>query len=81
MCVSKLYEPSSLALIQNSKQKVVEDTFFDIWKFSVDESLFQEEVDQRSLVVNVSQGSQAFQDAGDAQVVMCATKEKSNQSK
>lgn len=39
----------------------------------MDEGLFQEEADQRSLVVAVPQGSQALQDAGDAQVVMCAS--------
>lgn len=56
--------------VEDGKNKVVENTVLDIWEFSFDESLLQEEVDQGGLVVRVPQGSQAFEDAGDAQVVM-----------
>lgn len=62
-----------MLLIKDSKHKVAEDTVFDIRKFSLYESLLQEEADQRGLVVGIPQGSQALQDAGDAQVVMGVT--------
>lgn len=39
----------------------------------MDEGLLQEEVDQGRLIVAVPQGSQALQDAGDAQVVMSSS--------
>ena len=62
-----------MLLITDSKHKVVEDTVFDILKFSMDESLRQEEADEGGLVVGIPQGSQALQDACDAQVVMSVT--------
>lgn len=63
----------ALVLIKDGEQKVVEDALFDIWKFSVDQSLLQEEANQWGLVVGISQSSQALQDAGDAQVVVSVT--------
>jgi len=69
----KLDEFPALFLIEHGEHKVVEDAVFNKWKLSVDESFCQEEADQRGLVVKVTQGSQALQYAGDAQVVMRAT--------
>lgn len=71
--VGELDEVPPLILVKDSEQEVVEDTLFDIWKPVMDQSLLQEEVDQRRLVVAISQSSQALQDAGDAQVVVSAT--------
>lgn len=71
--IGKLDELPALFLIPDSKQKVAENTFLDIWEFSINESLLQEEADQRGLVVSVPQGPLALQDAGDAQVVMSAS--------
>lgn len=71
--IGKLDETPALPLIKDSKHKVVENAVLDIWEFSVDESLLQEEADQRGLVLRVPQGSLALQDAGDAQVVMSVT--------
>lgn len=68
--IGKLDETPALPHVEDGKNKVVENTVLDIWEFSFDESLLQEEVDQGGLVVRVPQGSQAFEDAGDAQVVM-----------
>lgn len=51
----------------------MEDTVPDLRQFSMDEGLLQEEVDQGRLIVAVPQGSQALQDAGDAQVVMSSS--------
>lgn len=68
--IGKSDETPALVLIEDSEHKVIENAVLDIWEFTVDEGLLQEEVDQRGLVVRVPQGSQALQDAGDAQVVM-----------
>lgn len=62
----------ALPFIEDGEHKVVEDAVSDMRKFSADQSLIQEEVNQGGLVVTVSQGSQALQDASDAQVVMGA---------
>lgn len=69
----KLDETPALSLIEDSKHEVAEDTVLDVWKLFLDERLLQKEADQRGLIVTVSQGSQALQDAGDAQVVVCVT--------
>lgn len=71
--VGELDETPALPLVEDGKQKVVEDAVLDVWEFSVDESLLQEEAHQGGLVVRVSQGSQTLEDAGDAQVVMPVT--------
>lgn len=68
--IGKLDESPALLLVKDSKHKVVENTVLNIWEFSVDESLLQEEEDQWGLVVREPQGSEALEDAGDSQVVM-----------
>lgn len=68
--VGKFDETPALLLVFDCKNKVVENTFPDVWELSVDKSLLQEEADQGGLVVIVSQGSKTLKDAGDAQVVM-----------
>lgn len=62
-----------MSLIEDRKHKVVEHTILDLWQLSVDEGLLQEEAHQVGLVVRVPQGSQALQDAGDAQAVVSVT--------
>lgn len=62
-----------MPLIQDSEHKVVEYTVPDAWKLFIVESFFQEEANQRVLVVRVSQGAQALQDAGDAQAIVGVT--------
>lgn len=68
-----LDETPAFLLIEDSKHKVVENTVLDTLELSIDESLLQEEADQGGLVVRVTQGSLALQDAGDAQVVVTVT--------
>lgn len=58
--------------VEDGKHKVVEHTVLNVRKFAVDEGLDQEEADQGGLVLWKPQGSQALEDAGDAQVVMGA---------
>lgn len=60
----------ALLFVKDSEQKVAESADLDARESLVDESLLQEEADERGLVVWVAQRSQAFQDASDAQVVM-----------
>lgn len=74
MLVGKLEKLFALSLIEDSKQEVAEGAVFDTGKFSIDESLFQEEANEGDLVVTVSKSSQALQDAGDAQVVVRVAK-------
>lgn len=71
--VGELEKLPAFLLIENSKHEVAQGTVFDLLKFTVDQSLFQEEPNQRDLVVTVTKSSQALQDAGDAQVVVCVT--------
>lgn len=78
MIVGKLEKLPAFLLIENSKQEVAQGAVFDPRKFNVDQSLFQEEPNQRDLVVTVPKSPQALQDAGDAQVVVCVTTKKVN---
>lgn len=71
--VGELDETPTLLFVEHGKHEIVEDALFDAWEFFVDESFPQEEVDQGILEVIVSQRSQTFEDAGDAQVVVGAT--------
>lgn len=66
----------ALNLIENSEHKVVEYTVPDMWKVFLFKSFLQEEENQRVLVVREAQGSQALQDAGDAQAVVGVTANK-----
>lgn len=68
--IGKPNETPALPLIEDSEHKVVEYAVLDTGKLFFDESFLQEEAYQRVLVVREPQGSQALQDAGDAQAVV-----------
>lgn len=60
-------------LSNDSEDEVVEGTFLHIVQLAFDKSLLLEDADQWGLVVGKPQSSQALQDAGDAQVVVCVS--------
>lgn len=70
MQVGIFQEVPALFPIEHGKQEVVEETLLDVGKLSVHQSLLEEEVHQRGLVVAETQSSQALQNARDAQVVV-----------
>lgn len=68
----KLDELPAALFVEDGKHKVVEHAVLDVRESALDEGLGQEEADQGGLVLREPQGSQALEDAGDAQVVVGA---------